>query len=27
MTEKLAARISVQALKQENLIQIEFNKN
>ena len=27
MTEKLAARTSVQALKQENLIQIEFNKN
>jgi len=26
MSEKLAARISVQALKQENLIQIEFNK-
>jgi ATP-binding protein involved in chromosome partitioning len=27
MTEELAAKVSIQALKQENLIQIEFNKN
>ncbi len=27
MTEELAAKISIQALKQENLIQIEFNKS
>jgi len=26
MTEELAAKVSIQALKQENLIQIEFNK-
>ncbi|MEN8171650.1 MAG: Mrp/NBP35 family ATP-binding protein [Chloroflexota bacterium] len=27
MTEELAAKVSIQALKQENLIQIEFNKD
>ncbi len=27
MSEELAAKISIQALKEENLIQIEFNKN